>query len=170
MCRVLIATIHYLANCPCPQCFTMKTRADALDTRVDDQKHSHSHVDTPLWQCKVETTRKYIFEQGWGVNSKAINDILQEDSYTPTRVSLIGHYFHESDCFYPQNAFSTKLFHYGFNFFTMFVPDLLYDFELGVWKAIFTHLLHILYAAGDNHIQSLNWRCAICLNSKFRIT
>ncbi len=36
---------------------------------------------------KVESTRKYIFEQGRGVNSTAVNDILQEDSYIPTRVS-----------------------------------------------------------------------------------
>jgi len=41
----------------------------------------------------------------------------------------------------------------------MFVPDLLHEFELGVWKAIFTHLMRILYAAGDSGIQALNWRC-----------
>lgn len=40
----------------------------------------------------------------------------------------------------------------------MFVPDLLHEFELGVWKAIFTHLIRILYAAGSSGIQSLNWR------------
>jgi len=40
----------------------------------------------------------------------------------------------------------------------MFVPDLLHEFELGVWKAVFTHLMRILYAAGDNCIQTLNWR------------
>src|SRR6266498_1543035 len=84
--RVLIATIRYLANCPCPQCFTKKIHAGALGTRVDDQRRSHSHVDTQSRQRKVESTRKYIFEQGRGVNSMAVNDILQEDSYIPTRV------------------------------------------------------------------------------------
>lgn len=29
----------------------------------------------------------------------------------------------------------------------MLVVDLLHEFELGVWKAIFTHLIRILYAA-----------------------
>ncbi|KAF8154664.1 hypothetical protein B0H34DRAFT_860496 [Crassisporium funariophilum] len=47
---------------------------------------------------------------------------------------------------------------FGFNFFSMFVPDLLHEFELGVWKAVFTHLMRIFYAAGDNCIQALNWR------------
>jgi hypothetical protein len=86
-CRVLIATIRYLANCPCPQCFTKKIHAGALGTRVDDQRRSHFRVDTQPRQRNVETTRKFIFEQGRGVNSTYVNNILQEDSYTPTRVS-----------------------------------------------------------------------------------
>jgi len=40
----------------------------------------------------------------------------------------------------------------------MFVPDLLHEFELGIWKATFTHLIRILYAYGDNAIQELNRR------------
>lgn len=40
----------------------------------------------------------------------------------------------------------------------MFVPDLLHEFELGVWKNTFKHLLRILYAAGGDLIQELNWR------------
>ena len=38
----------------------------------------------------------------------------------------------------------------------MIVADLLHEFELGVWKAVFTHLLRILYAHGNDMIQSLN--------------
>jgi hypothetical protein len=38
----------------------------------------------------------------------------------------------------------------------IFVPDLLHKFELGVWKAVFTHLIWILYAAGGDGIQTLN--------------
>jgi hypothetical protein len=40
----------------------------------------------------------------------------------------------------------------------MFVPDLLHEFELGVWKAVFIHLMRILYAAGGDTIQTLNER------------
>ena len=43
-----------------------------------------------------------------------------------------------------QNAFSERLGHYGFNMFNMVVVDLLHEVELGVWKAIFIHLLRIL--------------------------
>jgi hypothetical protein len=40
----------------------------------------------------------------------------------------------------------------------MLVVDLLHEFELGVWKACFTHLLRILYAQGNDAIQALNRR------------
>ncbi|ETW82719.1 hypothetical protein HETIRDRAFT_416799 [Heterobasidion irregulare TC 32-1] len=38
----------------------------------------------------------------------------------------------------------------------MFVVDLLHEFELGVWKATFTYLIHILYAEGGDQVQHLN--------------
>ena len=47
-----------------------------------------------------------------------------------------------------QNAFSQQLAEFAFNFFLLFVVDLLHEFELGVWKTIFTHLTRILQAAG----------------------
>ena len=60
-----------------------------------------------------------------------------------------------------QNAFSSKLGGFGFNHHQMFVVDQLHEFELGVWKATFTHLLRILYAAEGNLIQDLNHRYVI---------
>lgn len=40
----------------------------------------------------------------------------------------------------------------------MFVPDLMHEFELGVWKSIFTHLMRILQVAGNDQVQELNKR------------
>ena len=57
-----------------------------------------------------------------------------------------------------QNAFSEHLLKYGFDFHSIFVVDMLHEFELGVWKAIFTHLLRLLYAQGGDGIQELNKR------------
>jgi len=31
----------------------------------------------------------------------------------------------------------------------MLVVDLMHEFELGVWKSLFMHLIRLLYAAGD---------------------
>ncbi|TFY52773.1 hypothetical protein EVJ58_g9823 [Rhodofomes roseus] len=57
-----------------------------------------------------------------------------------------------------RSAFSARLAETGFNFYSMFVPDVLHEFELGVWKAIFIHLLRILHAEGKDRIQFLNER------------
>jgi hypothetical protein len=38
------------------------------------------------------------------------------------------------------------------------VVDLLHEFELGVWKAIFSHLMRILHAIGGSAVQDLNKR------------
>jgi hypothetical protein len=40
----------------------------------------------------------------------------------------------------------------------MFCPDLMHEFELGVWKATIIHLVRILYAQGGDGIQLLNQR------------
>ena len=48
------------------------------------------------------------------------------------------------DAYLFQNAFSDKLSPLGFNVFGMVVVDLLHEFELGVWKAVFIHLLRLL--------------------------
>ncbi|KAF8189074.1 hypothetical protein BJ912DRAFT_851013, partial [Pholiota molesta] len=56
------------------------------------------------------------------------------------------------------NAFSVKLSPHGFDYHSMFVPDLLHEFELGVWKATFAHLMRILLAEGGDAINQLNLR------------
>ena len=57
-------------------------------------------------------------------------------------------------CWIPafQNVFSS-LAPFSFNFFDMLVPDFMHEFELGIWKALFMHLVHILVSHGDSTIQ-----------------
>jgi len=52
--------------------------------------------------------------------------------------------------------FLTKLGLHGFDYYMPFVSDLLHKFNLGIWKAVFTHLIWVLYAAGGDTIQALN--------------
>jgi hypothetical protein len=42
--------------------------------------------------------------------------------------------------------------------YDMFVPDFLHEWELGVWKDDFTHIIRILYAAKGDLINSFNER------------
>lgn len=57
-----------------------------------------------------------------------------------------------------QSAFSIRLAEFGFDVYRMLVPDLMHEFELGVWKSTFTHLVRILIAAGGSCVQNLDER------------
>lgn len=61
-----------------------------------------------------------------------------------------------------QNAFVERLGKDKFNPSNMLVVDLLHEFELGVWKTLFSHLIRLLYAAGngsDKLVVELDKRC-----------
>jgi len=51
----------------------------------------------------------------------------------------------------------------------MFVVDFLHEVELGVWKALFTHLIHILYAINPDAVGTLNSRYVPTNKGKFWI-
>ncbi|KIJ35486.1 hypothetical protein M422DRAFT_180704, partial [Sphaerobolus stellatus SS14] len=82
-----------------------------------------------------------IYRDGYVVNSETVDNFLKAQSMTPT-----------------ENAFSKVLFSQGFNYFSMLVVDLLHEIELGVWKALFTHLIRMLYALGERTVNELNAR------------
>ena len=86
--RVILATIRYLASCPCPCCFIKKEHISGLGTKADNQRRGHLRTDTEQRQSKVNQSRTWIFENGRGVNSTWVNDLLQEDSWIPTRVGI----------------------------------------------------------------------------------
>lgn len=60
-----------------------------------------------------------------------------------------------------QNAFSERLHTFHFNLFLMLVVDLMHEFELGVWKAIFVHLLRILDSLKGKKLRELDQRQVI---------
>ncbi|KAG2048985.1 hypothetical protein BDR06DRAFT_984573 [Suillus hirtellus] len=75
----------------------------------------------------VSSAQKLIYEKDLGVGSAAVEHLLKPHSWVPT-----------------SNAFSDCLATFGFNIFHALVVDLLHEFELGVWKMLFVHLLRIL--------------------------
>src|SRR5260221_2403151 len=79
--------IRYLGGCPCPRCFTTKEQIGALGTKVDDQQRAHLRTHTEHRQHKIDKSRTYMDDNGRGVNSTWLEDLLQADSFIPTRVS-----------------------------------------------------------------------------------
>ena len=48
----------------------------------------------------------------------------------------------------------------GFDPYRMLVVDLMHEFELGIWKSTFSHIIRVLYAAvpGGKAVSDLNSR------------
>ncbi|KAF8834538.1 hypothetical protein BDN67DRAFT_992644 [Paxillus ammoniavirescens] len=121
--KVLIATIRNLGKCPCPRCLIPKSHVHLLATRLDILEcDTLSHLDTAQRCAKVISAHKLIYESNYAVDGTCVEELLKDESLIPT----------------------LKLGHTGFDLFLMLVTDLLHKFELGVWKAIFIHLLQIL--------------------------
>lgn len=112
-----------------------------MGTFKDEQRRAKSRIDNIARRKAIEMARRRIFKEGRAIGSKKVQRKLDNlGSLLPVR-----------------NAFST-LPDENFNFYDLFVPDILHEFELGVWKSIFTHLLRILVAAGGNALSELDKR------------
>ena len=57
-----------------------------------------------------------------------------------------------------QNAFFSRLGRFGFDIHKALVIDLLHEVELGVWKALFIHLIRILYSLDKKLVDELDHR------------
>ncbi|KZT08265.1 uncharacterized protein LAESUDRAFT_649821 [Laetiporus sulphureus 93-53] len=139
--KILLACIRYLAQCLCPHCLIKKADIPDMDSHMDMLRRAKFRADSYPVQYDIMKTRHWIFEKGYGPRSKHIANILDRYLLVPSR-----------------SAFSIHLSEFGFDFYPMFVVDLMHEFELGVWKAILTHLLQIFYAEGNNTIQRFNKR------------
>ncbi|KJA25469.1 hypothetical protein HYPSUDRAFT_94104, partial [Hypholoma sublateritium FD-334 SS-4] len=126
--KILFSTIRNLGNCPCPRCLISKSHAHELGTKRDKkQRINHARVDDLHYRVKISSARDIIYTSKRSVSSKAVEDFLKTQSLVPT-----------------ENAFSERLSCFGFNFFAIFLVDFMHEFELGVWKKVFIHLLRML--------------------------
>ncbi|KAF8668533.1 hypothetical protein RHS04_08964 [Rhizoctonia solani] len=107
---------------------------------MNTQKHKH-RKDNNKYHKKISQACDLIYTQGRLVQSKAVEDLLKEESYVPT-----------------QNAFSHLGGQQEFNVFSSLVVDQLHKVELGVWKTLFKHLVQLLHLGGNNVVLEFNKR------------
>jgi hypothetical protein len=134
---------------------------DAVGTHVDHLRRAKARIDDTFRQLSVERAREAIFKFGRVVGGTAVNALLQARSWVPTRVSPLI-FIHNGGLILKQNAFSERLFKHGLDYHTMLMPDLLHEFGLGVWKAVFMHLIRVLFSLGDHLVAELDARCVLC--------
>jgi hypothetical protein len=123
------------------------------------QRETLSRVDDEAKRSKVAAARRIIYEANYAVDSDAVEALLKEQSLVPTTVgaNLISARGFNADA-NRQNAFSQKLSPLGFCLYLMLVVDLLHEFELGVWKNLFIHLLRMLNATDKALVHELDRR------------
>ncbi|KAL1712278.1 hypothetical protein EV715DRAFT_213948 [Schizophyllum commune] len=124
--KVLLATIRDGGLCPCPRCFVAKTKLDRMGL-VRDMKARLQSARTYLLD-RVQWARKAIYKPAHLIGGTVVDSSLKDYSAVPTENAFVQRLGPDSN---PSN---------------MLVVDLLHEFELGVWKATFTHLIRILYA------------------------
>ncbi|KJA13356.1 hypothetical protein HYPSUDRAFT_115550, partial [Hypholoma sublateritium FD-334 SS-4] len=139
--KILLSSIRNMGNCPCPRCLIPKHRTHQLATRQDQrQRKSLARVDNLQYRVKTSSAHEIIYQKNCSVDSVAIQRLLKPESLTPN-----------------ENAFSCKLSKFGFNLFSIFLVDFMHEFELGVWKKVFIHLLRILDCV-DGAVNELDQR------------
>ena len=167
--RVLLASIRDKGMRPCPRCLVSKEDIRKLGLSSDRrQRRTNSRVDDLYRQSKITSARRIIYEENYRINSAAVERILKEESLVPNLVgrSFLSAYRINSVATI-KNAFSERLSNLGFNFFQILAVDLLHEFELGVWKALFTHLLRLLAAINPSLLNELDQRWGVIKNSLF---
>ena len=67
--RVLLACIKFLGACPCPTCLVSKEDIRNLGTKRDICNHERKvHTDNQVNKLMIERVRKWMYEQGQGIN------------------------------------------------------------------------------------------------------
>ncbi|KAF7372464.1 C2H2-type domain-containing protein [Mycena venus] len=143
--KVLLTTIRDKGFCLCPRCLVEKGNVDKMGT-PSDMRSRLTRIRTYFWD-KVQQARDAIYKAAFAVTSDWVENILKEYSLVPT-----------------VNAFSELLRPYGAEMFPILVVDLLHEFELGVWKAVFTHIIRVLYAIPERGTEAV-----IEFNRRFRM-
>ncbi|KAG6848475.1 hypothetical protein H0H93_016682 [Arthromyces matolae] len=139
--RVLVSGIKDMGTWLDVTCRIMKKQLLKIGTKLHDIIWSSNfRVDSTQQQSRITRARKMIFEKGFAVNGKAIDQVLGE-SVVPVR-----------------NAFSSLLLPQGENYYDIFVRDIMHEFELGVWKGAFTHLIRMLYTYGAHSVAEVDRR------------
>ncbi|KAG6905263.1 hypothetical protein DXG01_003803 [Tephrocybe rancida] len=76
----------------------------------------------------VTQARSYIYRENLAVKADKVEELLKPSSLSPSK-----------------NAFAERLSDLNFDLYSMLVVDLLHEFELGVWQALFIHLIRLLH-------------------------
>ncbi|KAG8728066.1 hypothetical protein FRC10_005364, partial [Ceratobasidium sp. 414] len=143
--KVLLATIRGMKSLrPCPRCLMPRSEFKNMGLPSDMQRRQQlKRIDDKDRNDLVREAREIIYTEGRAVNSKRVEELLRP--YSLTLAIPVN-----------KNAFSRRLRYLGFNIFESLTVDFLHEFELGVWKAVFQHILRILDSTDSRSVAAFN--------------
>lgn len=87
----MIVCIKYLAKHPSPRSLVLKSEISQLDLKRDMKNRiTHVRQDSEQHQYNIDRARKLIFEKGAGVESTAVNALLDSESLTAVKVNALN--------------------------------------------------------------------------------
>ena len=130
--------------------------------RDDDRKRREElrRYDDAERRKKVDEAREWVYDKGYAITGDKVEDLLKDQSMIPTKVFASTSTYMRVSMLFIQNAFSSLLSPFGFDFHKMLTVDLLHEVELGVWKALLTHLIRMLNFCGADKVREFDERYA----------
>jgi hypothetical protein len=87
--RVIISCVRDRGYCPCPRCGIPATRFQNLGMVLDMKQRSRlARVDDQSTRKKIELARSIIYEKNFAIDTNAVEELLKDESLTPTLVCL----------------------------------------------------------------------------------
>ena len=151
--------------CPCPRCMIPKTEFYCLGF-VSDALRRISKIRCYFWE-RVVAARNAIYNSGAPIKGTFPELQLKALSLVPTFVGfslVISTIVDRSLCF--KNSFADALRALDFDIYRALTVNLLHEFELGIFKSVFKHLLRLLHAinpmSGTSLVATLDARYVLC--------
>jgi len=150
-----------MGQCPCPRCTTKLTEVQDLGKDVDAERRANARAPTRGMFQLVRKARKAIFK-GYKVSGSRVERLIGGGSRAPNvvRAGIPSPCLNANHG--PKNAFMNCI--PNLNIYPLLTVDLLHEVELGVWKALFTHIIRILSVHSSEAINELDRRCVLALS------
>ena len=147
-----------MGQCPCPRCTVKLTEVQDLGKTVDAERRADGRKPTPQLFRVVKKARKAIFN-GYKVSGSHIEKLIGGVSRVPNVVSANTLPTPTKANHRRKNAFMNCI--PGPNIYPLLTVNLLHEVELGVWKALFTHIIRILSVHPSEAVNELDRRCPL---------
>jgi hypothetical protein len=152
--RARVAAIKQNGHFPCPNCLIAKKQLKDMGTDSDIVfRIKNPRLDDDENRQMISKALKDV-QKGYAVTGDVVNVHLKPRSLLPIQVRrpyISGYPNSPQPTMNNQNAFSSSLAQLGFDIYQALVVDPLHEFEIGVWKGLYLHLLRLLDALGKGN-------------------